>query len=154
MAVNDFLPFAADPAANVMLQTDYTAAGFTPRILGFQTGTALSIQLNKVWRQATLISSMVGQFSVNNTGQDMLDDGSPSGQAALLAHFTAAVRQIATTAAGTGNWLPLTGGGLTGPLTINATGWQLNLNAPAGQPVGISMSRPAGQPMAFLAFTG
>ena len=39
MAINDFLTFAGDPAANVMTQSDYLASGFTARLLGFSDGT-------------------------------------------------------------------------------------------------------------------
>ena len=41
MAINDFKTFAGDPAANVMTQAAYTDVGFTARLLGFSTGTAL-----------------------------------------------------------------------------------------------------------------
>jgi hypothetical protein len=153
MATNEFLAFAADPAANVMLQSDYAATGFTSRILGFSTGTALSLQLNKVWRQASLIAAMIAQFSVDNTNQDALDDGSPGGQAALLTHFTQAIKTAAL-AGQSLNYLPLGGGTLTGPLTINAGAAQVTLNAPAGQAAGFTLTRPAGQAAISTAYTG
>jgi hypothetical protein len=143
MATNDFLAFAADPAANVMLQTDYAATGFTPRILGFQTGTALSIQLNKVWRQASLISAMIGQFPVTSIGADMKDDGSAAGQAALLTNFTNAVAQVGG-AGLAGKYLPLTGGILTGPLGINAGSNQLYISGTTGSHAIATMTRNPG----------
>lgn len=144
MPTNEFLPFAADPAANCMLQTDYAAAGFTARVLGFQTGTAISLQLNKVWRQASLIAAMIGAFSVSQSGFDMLDDGTPAGMAALQAHFTQAVRQVGSSGISTA-YLPLAGGTITGPLTINSAPWQIAINAPAGQGAYVWLSRPAAQ---------
>jgi len=152
MATNDFQTFAGDPAADVMAQADYIASGFTARILGFSTGTALSIQLNKVWRQASLISAMVGQFTADVTGQDMLDDGSPAGMSALQSRFTAAITTVARGAVGAG-YLPLTGGTLTGPLVINAGG-AITVNAPAGQYAQMGLSRAAGQGSQIVAYTG
>ena len=150
MATNDFLTFAGDPAADVMTQNDYLASGFTARLLGFSTGTALSIQLNKVWRQASLIAHMIGQFTTDEINQDMLDDGTPGGVSALESHFRAAVVHVAQSSIGT-NFLPLTGGILSGSLTINAP---LAVNAPAGQWSQISMSRQQGLGAQLLGYTG
>jgi hypothetical protein len=150
MATNDFLTFAGDPAADVLPQSQYIATGFTARILGFSTGTALSIQLNKVWRQASLISAMIGQFTVDEINQDMLDDGTPAGMTALETHFRAALVHVAQSSIGT-NFLPLTGGALSGPLQINAS--TLGITAPSGS-VAINLTRQQGQ-YAFLAgYTG
>jgi hypothetical protein len=144
MATNDFMPFAADPAANVMLQTDYIAGGFTPRILGFQTGTAISNQLNKVWRQSSLIAAMVSQFTVDETGADMLDDGSTAGQATLLTNFKNAIH-AASGAGLAGNYLPLAGGTLSGALNITCGATQLAINATTGQDASFGISRNPGQ---------
>lgn len=143
MPTNDFLPFAADPAANVVPQSTYVAAGTTWRILGFATGTAISQNLNKVWRQASLISSMIGQFSVNNANADMLDDGSTTGQANLLTHFQNAVRTVASQGF-TGNYLPISGGTLTGPLVINSTS-ALTISAPTNTDALVVYNRNAGR---------
>jgi Chaperone of endosialidase len=142
MATNDFLTFAGDPAADVMTQSQYLASGFTARLLGFSTGTALSIQLNKVWRQASLISHMIGQFTVDEVNQDMLDDGTPAGMTALEAHFRSAITHVAQSAVGTG-FLPLVGGTLTGDLTIRSD--NLNLTAGTAQNSVFTMTRNAGQ---------
>jgi len=89
MPTNDFKPFAAAATANVISQSAYLAL---PALLtGFQSGTAWSPQLNKVWRQASLIASMIGQFSVDNTGQDFIDDGTI---ATLEATFISALQQV------------------------------------------------------------
>src|SRR4029077_13721285 len=151
MATNDFLAFAGDPAANVMTQADYISAGFTARLLGFSTGTALSVQLNKVWRQASLISHMIGQFTSDEINQDMLDDGTPGGLAALQTHFRQAITTVAQGAVGVG-YLPLTGGTLTGPLYINAP--TLQIQAPAGQSGSVNLVRQAGQYTSINGYTG
>ncbi|QLL11691.1 gp53-like domain-containing protein [Pseudomonas chlororaphis] len=56
-----------------MSQSDYAA--LTARSNGFSAGTAASIQLNKVWRQASIMAAMIGQFIVDNNGTDAIDDG-------------------------------------------------------------------------------
>jgi hypothetical protein len=129
MATNDFVTFAADPAADVETQANYIDVAATWRILGFATGTAISTQLNKVWRQASLISAMIGEFCITETGNDMLDDGTTTGMAALQNTFTAAVQAAAIAAIGTG-YLPLTGGTLTGNLVVNSP--LIQINSPTG----------------------
>ena len=92
---NEFLTFGADPAANAMAQVDYAGSSFLPtRLLGFQTGVAPSIQLNKVWRQASLMSSMLGAF-IDQAGMNALDDG--NGIATLLPNFTTAIGHVVST---------------------------------------------------------
>ena len=83
---NDFLPFASAAGANVMNQADYAA--LTSRLNGFSAGTALSIQLNKVWRQSSLMAAMLGEFSANNSGQSTVDNGT---YATLLSNFQLAL---------------------------------------------------------------
>lgn len=73
MPVNQFLPFATDENANVMSQTDYAA--LSARQNGFQLGVASSQQLNKVWRQASIISTAIAQFICDNQAEDILDNG-------------------------------------------------------------------------------
>lgn len=96
MPQNDFLTFAGAPGANVMSQAAYAA--LAAQADGFQAGTALSEQLNKVWRQAAIMSAMIGSFIVDNTGDDVIDDGD-AGLAAIQASFEAAI-QSAVAAAG------------------------------------------------------
>ena len=118
---------------------------------GFSTGTTLSIQLNKTWRQASLIAHMLGQFTVDEVGLDMLDDGTPGGLAALEAHFRAAVTHVAQGAVGT-NYLPLSGGTLTGPLQINAN--TFGLTAQGANWAQFSMTRQQSQGAQLLSYTG
>jgi hypothetical protein len=87
MGINNFKPFAAAANANVMTQADYEA--LAALITGFQSGTAQSAQLNKVWRQSSIISAVLAQFIVDLTGQDAIDDGST---ATLLANLKTAVQ--------------------------------------------------------------
>lgn len=83
---NDFLPFATGPGANVVDQATYAAlAALTA---GFVSGTAQSGQLNKVWRQSSIMSAVIAQFIVAQTGQAAVDDGTTP---TLLANFTKAV---------------------------------------------------------------
>jgi len=87
MATNDFLPFGGAAGANVMTQANY--AVLASRTAGFSSGTAQSPQLNKVWRQSSIIASVIGQLINDLTGQDAIDDGST---ATLLANLKASIR--------------------------------------------------------------
>lgn len=79
---NDFLPFAADPSANVESQATYSTD--TQRTLGQQPGIARSAINNKALRQATAIAAALAQYLVNITGQNALDDGNQAELLALL----------------------------------------------------------------------
>ncbi|WP_310727008.1 hypothetical protein, partial [Burkholderia multivorans] len=87
MANNNFKPFAAAGGANVMTQADYEA--LAALLTGFQSGTAQSAQLNKVWRQSSIMSAVLAQFIVDLTGQDAIDDGTTT---TLLANLKTAVQ--------------------------------------------------------------
>jgi hypothetical protein len=87
MGINNFKPFAAAGGANVMAQADYEA--LAALLTGFQSGTAQSAQLNKVWRQSSIMSAVLAQFIVDLTGQDAIDDGTT---ATLLANLKTAVQ--------------------------------------------------------------
>lgn len=88
---NDFIPFAVGGSANVTPQATY-AANTTLTQSGFQSGLAKSPDLNKVWRQSSIMSAVVAQFVVNQTGQNAVDDGTT---ATLIANLLAAVRNAA-----------------------------------------------------------
>ncbi|WP_155751274.1 hypothetical protein [Burkholderia anthina] len=83
---NDFLPFATGPGANVVDQATYAA--LTALATGFVSGTAQSVQLNKVWRQSSIMAAVIAQFIVAQSGQAAVDDGTTP---TLLANFTKAV---------------------------------------------------------------
>ncbi|WP_346827787.1 phage baseplate protein [Serratia inhibens] len=73
MAKNDFKPFAIGEFSNVLSQEEYEAL---PAVgAGFNTGTARSEQLNKVWRQSSVMAAVLGKFISDNSGDDVLDDG-------------------------------------------------------------------------------
>lgn len=84
---NDFLPFAASGGANVLTQADYAA--LTSLIAnGFSAGLAPSAQLNKVWRQASIMASVLAQLVTTNTSQPVIDDGTT---ATILANLLNAI---------------------------------------------------------------
>lgn len=70
---NEFLPFANDSEANVISQEDY--AGMAQRLTGFSSGIAQSAQLNKAWRQSSVMAAAVAQFIANTSSVDVKDDG-------------------------------------------------------------------------------
>lgn len=73
MASSDFLTFATGSGANVVSQSTYASmAALGP---GFQTGIAQSNQLNKVWRQGSIMAAVIGQLITNVLGQNVVDDG-------------------------------------------------------------------------------
>lgn len=85
MATNDFLPFATGGSANVLTQAQWAALGAL--LNGFQSGIADSKSINKAFRQSSIMSAVLAQFIVNQTGQNATDDGTT---ATLLANLTAA----------------------------------------------------------------
>lgn len=87
MATNNFKPFAASGAANVMSQADYEAL---PALLsGFNSGKASSAQVNKALRQSTAIASVLAQFIADKSGQNVLDNGNT---ALILTNLIAALK--------------------------------------------------------------
>ena len=95
MAQNDFMPFALAGNANVTAQAIYLALG--ARSSGFQSGVAQSDQVNKVLRQAAFIAAMVAQFTADQSGLNMLDNGD---QAGAEANFLAAITHVVQTVLG------------------------------------------------------
>lgn len=96
MARNDFLVFGGGsppndggPSANTLSNVNY--ASLAARTTGFQSGIAQSIQLNKVWRQASIMSAMLGNFLNSTSNLDAIDDGTV---ATLTLNFIAAVQNV------------------------------------------------------------
>lgn len=87
MANNDFLPFAGGVGSNVLTQSAYAA--LAARTAGFSAGVAKSAELNKVWRQSSIIASVVAQVVSDITGKDSVDDGAT---ASLVANLKDAIR--------------------------------------------------------------
>ncbi|WP_228857859.1 phage tail protein, partial [Xenorhabdus sp. PB61.4] len=73
MAKNEFLPFGIADGANVLTNDEY--GKLIARTNGFSSGVAKSQELNKVWRQASVIAAVVAQFIAETNNQDVLDDG-------------------------------------------------------------------------------
>ncbi|MEI2267165.1 gp53-like domain-containing protein [Erwinia sp. CGal63] len=83
MAKNDFKPFATGEEANVLSQEEFEKLDAVEK--GFESGIARSEQLNKVWRQASTIASVVASFMADKSGNDVLDNGDTAAlQATLL----------------------------------------------------------------------
>ena len=96
----DFLPIAASVSANVETQGDFAGSGHQEN--GFQTGIAESAQLNKCWRQPSVIAAALANFIADLTGLDVLDDGN----LALLIQELAMALSLASwcgTSSGTAN---------------------------------------------------
>lgn len=73
MAKNEFKPFAIGEYANVLTQEEYETL---PAVgAGYTAGIAKSEQLNKTWRQASVMSAVLGNFIAEQSGDDVLDDG-------------------------------------------------------------------------------
>ncbi|HFD7736326.1 TPA: hypothetical protein ACF54C_000027 [Serratia marcescens] len=73
MAKNEFLTFGTAANANVLSNADYQA--LPSRTSGFGSGVAKSEQLNKVWRQSSVMTSAMAQYIADSTGNDVLDNG-------------------------------------------------------------------------------
>lgn len=86
MPQNDFLPFATAPDANVSPQSEYAALALLRT--GFSSGLARSPQMNKVWRQSSIMSAVLAAFIVEQSGQAAVDDGTT---ATLKANLLAAI---------------------------------------------------------------
>lgn len=87
----DFLPFANTETANVIDQATYTS--LTTRGSGFVSGVAQSAQLNKVWRQSSLMTAALATFIANTNGTDVIDDGNV---ATLAEKFTNSIKNSST----------------------------------------------------------
>lgn len=100
MPTNDFLPVGTEGTPNVMPQGDY--AGSTAQRQGFAVGQVPpSPQWNKMMRQATFVAAGLAQFMVNQSGEDVLDDGDLDAFVALLTsaiNGTLALTQLYTAA--------------------------------------------------------
>lgn len=88
MPTVDYLPVATGGGANVDSQANFAGAGY--QVNGFTSGIALSLQLNKCWRQSSMISAAVANFIANVLGINVLDDGN---LAALITNLTNAIIQ-------------------------------------------------------------
>ncbi|MCM2544888.1 hypothetical protein [Burkholderia glumae] len=88
-ATNDFLAFGGGASPNVIDQATYAA--LPARLSGFQSGVAQSAQLNKVWRQSSIMAAVLAQFIVARSGQAAVDDGTT---ATLLSNLLASAAAL------------------------------------------------------------
>lgn len=89
MAKNEFLPFGTAEGANVLSNQEYER--LAARFNGFVSGVAKSKELNTVWRQSSVISSVVAQFIVDSDNKDLLDNGDVAG---IKNRLVTAIKQI------------------------------------------------------------
>ncbi|NIF39559.1 hypothetical protein F3J14_01285 [Burkholderia sp. Tr-862] len=115
MANNNFKPFATAGGANVIAQADYEA--LAALLTGFVSGTAQSQQLNKVWRQSSIMAAVLAQFIVDLTGQDAIDDGTI---ATLLANLKTAVQAQSAAVIGQSRNLVMSVGAASANATLTA----------------------------------
>lgn len=142
---NDFLPFADAGGANVITQPTYVS--LPARTAGFSVGTANSQQLNKVWRQASVIASQIAQFIVDNLAEDVLDDGNT---ATILDQLKRAIAQGSTVKAISTITASTT-------LTITRLNYRLVLNrtaAPAAMAANLPADAAVGQDFVVVDITG
>jgi len=119
MATNDFLPFAGGAGSNVLTQAAYAA--LAARTAGFSAGVAKSAELNKVWRQSSIMAAVLAQLIADNTGADVIDDGTTAtildGLKSATAGRLIGVRVFST--AGSSVYTPTTG---TKSVVVEAVG--------------------------------
>jgi len=90
MATTEYLPFATGAGANVESQGTYAGSG--PQTVGVQSGIIASAQMNKTWRQASVVAAMLTQFIADTLGVNITDNGNV---AALEAQFITAIGGVA-----------------------------------------------------------
>lgn len=94
----DYLPIANSGGANVESQAQYVIdlAGGGSLVTGYLAGLAKSNQMNKTFRQSSMVSAAVANYISQALSIDVLDDGN---LATLITNLTNAIK--ATVAAGT-----------------------------------------------------
>jgi hypothetical protein len=98
MAV-DFLPFANDAAANVVTQPAYLAAATGGYVqFGFTAGLAPSNQLNKVWRQSSVMTAALANMVASALTASVLDSGGAGSVTTLQSQLVSAIQVVAASA--------------------------------------------------------
>lgn len=90
MPTNDFKAFATSGGATVLSQAAYVALTSLLQN-GFQVGTAIPEEVNKVLRQSTAMASAIGTMVVGTGGYDALDDGNISALRTAIENTIAAI---------------------------------------------------------------
>lgn len=150
---NQYLAFGTGGGANTLSYATYS--GLTTLVAnGFQAGTALSEQVNTVFRQATVGVAALAKFAADYGTHDVLDNGvvadfevalksaldalyifNPTGLVALTS-FTGSNQSL-----GTNGWQKFPGGLIEQWITVSFTdvpigvsGYQATINLPIGFP--------------------
>lgn len=92
MASNDFLVWCASGGANAY--TPMQLAALPNLTTGVVPGIADPKQANAVWRQSTIMASMIGAFIIAQLNENVVDDGTTT---AVLAQFKRAVQSMSRT---------------------------------------------------------
>ncbi|WP_344234429.1 hypothetical protein, partial [Cupriavidus gilardii] len=95
-------------------------AALTQRLSGFQSGVAQSAQLNKAWRQSSIMAAVIAGFVADVTGRDVIDDGTTD---TILTNLKAAVSAQSPVVVGSAR--NLTGSAAVGATTANFTAAEL-----------------------------
>lgn len=88
----DYLPIAAAGGANVDSQVDFAGSGYQTD--GFTSGEAISKQLNKCWRQSSMMAAAWANVISQTLNQNVLDDGNLS---ALITQILDTIADLAST---------------------------------------------------------
>ncbi|WP_250865685.1 hypothetical protein [Caballeronia sp. INSB1] len=107
MATSDFLPFAAGGSANVLSQSAYAALAAVTN--GYQAGLANSAQMNKTFRQSSIMAAVLAQFIADQTGANSVDDGTTATLLANLKKATSGRLLNAQTFSASGTYTPTAG---------------------------------------------
>lgn len=91
---NKILPFAQGVGANALSDTEWEALT-TLLDQGFQAGVAPSVQLNKAWRQSSVVSAALAQLIADNQANDITDSLTP---AVLAGYMQTAINAAGITA--------------------------------------------------------
>jgi len=111
---SQYLPFGTAGGANVMSYAGYNA--LPARTTGFTAGTALSVQLNTVWRQSSVASAALALFASSNAGVDLNDDGDVPNFADVIEAAVNALVTARNDTTPTGSVIHMTGlAGMTRP---------------------------------------
>lgn len=98
MAV-DFLPFANDLTANVVTQSAYAAAAAGGYVqYGFSAGIAPSNQLNKVWRQSSVMTAAIANLIASSLTVSVLDSGGAASVTVLQTQLSNMIQSVAVAA--------------------------------------------------------
>lgn len=87
MPINEIKPFATGVGANIVAPSTYVNEPYLQQ--GFGNGILEAYDLNTVLRQTTFVSAMLAQFTAENSGIDVMDDGDVEG---LLTIYEAALK--------------------------------------------------------------